>query len=196
MKPSISRAGGRVRLKVLGLACAFIASTTVALAQNCTPENPLCQAVGRPVVSCVPGMTCVLSEIDPCSGTCKAAAGGAGGGVGGAAGGGMPLLIQNQPLTLIQSPTATAPGELQALPQQPGIQIFFTYFNLVWPWILGIAAGIAVLQALVGGIQIMLSGGSEQRNAGQTRLMWALGGLVLVALSGFILRMLNPLFYR
>lgn len=78
----------------------------------------------------------------------------------------------------------------------PGIGIFFDYFNRSWPWIIGVAAGIAVLQAMIGGIQIMISGGSEQRSAGQTRLTWALAGLVLIALTGFILRLLNPLFYQ
>ncbi len=83
------------------------------------------------------------------------------------------------------------------LPTSPGIKVVFDYFNMAWPWLLGVAAGFAVLQALVGGIQIMLSGGdSGKREAGQTRLLWALAGMLLVGLSGFILRTLNPLFYQ
>lgn len=80
--------------------------------------------------------------------------------------------------------------------QNSGIGVFFTYFNLAWPWLIGVAAGFAVLQAIVGGIQIMISGGSEQKSAGQMRLTWALAGLLLVVLAAAILRILNPLFYR
>ncbi len=103
-------------------------------------------------------------------------------------------------------PLATPPSNINlmqplddtttSLAPEPGINIFFRYFNLSWPWILGVAAGIAVLQAIIGGLQIMLSGGSEQKSAGQSRLTWALAGLALVALAGFILRVLNPIFFR
>lgn len=92
--------------------------------------------------------------------------------------------------------TCVDTGSLHSLPALAGIDIFFVYFNTVWPWVLGVAAGIAILQAMVGGLQIMLSGGSEQRSAGEERLKWALGGLALVALAGFLLRVLNPIFFK
>ncbi|MBI5155761.1 hypothetical protein HZA45_00650, partial [Candidatus Peregrinibacteria bacterium] len=85
----------------------------------------------------------------------------------------------------------------QTLPQNLwGLGPLFYYFNLTFPWLLGIAAGVSILQAIAGGIQIMMSGGSEQKSAGESRLTWALIGLVLVGLTGFILRVLNPIFYR
>ena len=113
-----------------------------------------------------------------------------------------PLLQPNanlrllQPLDVdgLQPPNNTDPSWYLA--PQPGITIFFVYFNRMWPWILGVAAGISILQAMIGGIQIMMSAGNEQKSAGESRLMWALAGLILVALAGFILRILNPLFYR
>ena len=76
------------------------------------------------------------------------------------------------------------------------IQIFYDYFNMSWPWVLGVAAGIGVLWALVGGIQIMVSGDNTgMRDEGKNRLMWALAGLLLVGLAGLILQTLNPLYY-
>ncbi len=72
------------------------------------------------------------------------------------------------------------------------LQVFFDYFNLSWPWLLGVASGIAVLQAVWGGILIMTSMDNE---GGKEKIYWAVGGMVLIALAGFILRFLNPLFY-
>lgn len=81
-------------------------------------------------------------------------------------------------------------------PPSAGITILYQYFNAVWPWVLGSAAGIAVLWSLIGGIQIMLSGDNTgMRSAGQERLLWALAGLLMIALAGVILTTLNPIFY-
>jgi hypothetical protein len=106
---------------------------------------------------------------------------------------GEPFVIKTHPIRLFQPPDDTT----TTLNPRPGIDTFFEYFNLAWPWVLGSAAGIAVLQALVGGIQIMLSGSdSGARESGKSRLMWALAGLLMIGLSGMILETLNPLFYN
>ncbi len=107
--------------------------------------------------------------------------------------GGKPLLIPKGNLRLLQPLDDTT----TSLPPSAGILIFFVYFDIAWPWILGIAAGVGVLQALVGGVQIMLSGSdSGMRESGKGKIMWALAGLLMVGLAGFILRSINPLFYR
>lgn len=73
------------------------------------------------------------------------------------------------------------------------LEVFFTYFNMSWPWLLGVASGIAVLQAVWGGILIMTS---WDQDGGKEKIQWALGGMVMIALAGFILRFLNPIFFR
>lgn len=102
-----------------------------------------------------------------------------------------PLLIPSRGIHLLESPN---PG-VQELPAMPGIQIVFAYFNLLWPWILGIAAGVAVLQALVGGVQIMFAGSNEKAEEGKARLIWSLAGLLLTFFAGFVLRLINGLFF-
>ncbi|UPA22225.1 pilin [Candidatus Peribacteria bacterium] len=103
-----------------------------------------------------------------------------------------PLLIRSRRLFLLQ-PLDDATRWLDA---SPGIDIFFTYFNMSWPWVLGVAAGVGVLQALIGGVEIMLSGSdSGMRENGKSKIMWALAGMLMVGLAGFILRSLNPIFY-
>lgn len=72
------------------------------------------------------------------------------------------------------------------------LQIFYDYFNMSWPWLLGVASGIAVLQAVWGGVQIMTS---IDQDGGKERIRWALGGMVMITLVGFILRTLNSMFY-
>ena len=76
------------------------------------------------------------------------------------------------------------------------MQAMFYYINDVWPWVIGIATGIAVLQVLVSGVQIMFSGSSEKAAEGKSRLFWAIAGLLLAAFAGFILKTLNSLFYQ
>jgi hypothetical protein len=85
-------------------------------------------------------------------------------------------------------------GNSTTLPAQPGIDMVYTYFANAWPWVLGVASGIAVIQAIAGGIQVMFSAGNKE--AGVTRLTWAAAGLLLIVLSGFILRTINPLYYQ
>lgn len=84
----------------------------------------------------------------------------------------------------------------RSLGASPGIQIFFQYFNLGWPWVLGIAAGIGVLWGVVGGIQIMLAGNESGTADGKNKIKYALFGLLMIGLAGFILRSLNPTFYQ
>lgn len=72
------------------------------------------------------------------------------------------------------------------------LETFFHYFNMSWPWLIGVASGIAVLQAVWGGVLIMTS---FDRDGGKSKVEWALGGMVIIALVGFILRFLNSIFY-
>ncbi len=103
-----------------------------------------------------------------------------------------PFIYTNTPIRLLQPPDDAT----YTLEAEPGLGTFFTYFNLIWPWIIGCAAGIAVLQCLIGGMQMMMSGGdSGKREEGKTKLMWAIAGLLLIGLSGVILETINPLFY-
>jgi len=83
-----------------------------------------------------------------------------------------------------------------SLPPSPNIQIFFQYFNLAWPWVLGIAAGIGVLWGIVGGIEIMIGGSDSGASGGKEKIKHALMGLLMVGLAGFILRSLNSIFYQ
>lgn len=79
----------------------------------------------------------------------------------------------------------------------PGLGALGHYLSLLYPWMVGMGAGTAVLMAVVGGIQIIQSGGDQgKRDAGQQRLLMSLGGLLLILLSATILNALNPSFFR
>lgn len=74
--------------------------------------------------------------------------------------------------------------------------MFYKYFNLLWPYLIGSAAGIAVLMAVVGGLQIIMSGGDQgKRQEGIDRFKNAIMGLLMALFAGLILRTLNPSFY-
>lgn len=81
--------------------------------------------------------------------------------------------------------------------QGTGIDLFIEFFNCVWPWILSVAGGVAVLQGVIGGTMIMLAGDdSGRRGEGINKLKFSILGLILVAFMGTILRVLNPSFYK
>jgi len=101
-----------------------------------------------------------------------------------------PLKIkENTNLTLLQ-PLDDSTKSLEA---KAGIQIFFDYFNLSWPWVLGVSAGLAILQAMIGGMEMM---SVEMKDDGKNRMMWATAGLLIIALAGTILTTINPIFYK
>ncbi len=78
-----------------------------------------------------------------------------------------------------------------------GFGPFFFFFNLLYPWFLGLGAAIAVLMGVIGGIQIMWSGGNDTiHSAGMQRFLLSLGGLILLLFSSLILNLLNPNFFR
>ena len=78
-----------------------------------------------------------------------------------------------------------------------GLNAFFFYVNTLFPWMLGTAAGICVLMALVGGVQMIISGGdTSARGEGMDRFLWSIGGLILIVFVNLILRLLNPSFYQ
>jgi hypothetical protein len=88
-------------------------------------------------------------------------------------------------------------GGVASIPTGGGpLQTFYTYFNLLWPWLIGTAAGVAVLMAVIAGLQIIMSGGDQgKRSEGVDRLRTAIIGLIVLVLAGMLLRTLNPSFY-
>ncbi|MBI1812246.1 hypothetical protein HY285_01740 [Candidatus Peregrinibacteria bacterium] len=73
---------------------------------------------------------------------------------------------------------------------------FWGYFDELYPWIVGTAAGIALLWALISGIQIIVAGDSTKMEAGKTQLLHAALGLLLILFSAIILHILNPTFFQ
>ena len=96
-------------------------------------------------------------------------------------------------IPLLEDPIENGRGSVEAC---PGLGTFFVYFNKFWPWLIGSATGIAVLMTIVGGLQVIMSGGDQgKRSEGTTRFMHALIGLLMLACAGLILRTLNPSFF-
>jgi hypothetical protein len=78
-----------------------------------------------------------------------------------------------------------------------GLGAFGFYIGLLYPWLIGVSAGVAVLMALWGGVEIIQSGGdSGKRDEGKKRLIGSLMGLLLILLSATILNAINPVFFR
>lgn len=88
-------------------------------------------------------------------------------------------------------------GETMIPTDQGGFGPFFYYWNLFYPYVIGLGGAIAVLMGLIGGLEIMTAGGDQgKRSAGMNRFMMSVGGLILLLLSSLILNLLNPTFFR
>ena len=70
------------------------------------------------------------------------------------------------------------------------------YLQPMMGWGAGIAAGLAVLMIVVGGLQMMFSGGSpEGMSSGKQRIISAIFGLIFIVFSAALLNFLNAYFY-
>lgn len=104
------------------------------------------------------------------------------------------LMMCDHPIWLLQPLNDDPLTPISPTTGQP-FQAFNDYFERSWYWIIGSAAGIAVLWAIFAGIEIMLSGGGTMRDKGKEHLLSALAGLLLIGLAGMILQILNPTYY-
>lgn len=69
------------------------------------------------------------------------------------------------------------------------------YARILFVYIGGLAGTLALLMLIVSGIQIIMGGGGEQVKKSTERILNTLGGLALLATSGFILYLINPCFF-
>ena len=70
------------------------------------------------------------------------------------------------------------------------------YLKPLIPFVVGIAAGIAVLMIIIGGIQIIFSGGEPGKiTEGRQRITAAIIGLLILVFSAAILHVLNASYY-
>lgn len=105
-----------------------------------------------------------------------------------------PLIPTDHPINLLQ-PLDDTTTQISPQSGQP-FESFKKFFDISWPLIIGTAAGVAVLWALVAGMEIMLSGSnSGMRDSGKNHLYSAIAGLLLIGLAGMILQILNPIFF-
>ena len=90
-------------------------------------------------------------------------------------------------------------GSICQIPVDPSdpLSAFWGYFNGLFPIVVGSAAGITLLWALFGGIEIMFAGADGAKlTAGKNKLLHSTYGLLLIAFSSMVLYMLNPAFFR
>lgn len=101
-----------------------------------------------------------------------------------------PLIFENQNTYFLQ-PLDDSSYELGS----QGIRLFERYVEKSWPWAIGTATGIAILQGVVAGMQIMYGGSPDKVEEGKTRFTWTVAGLLLLGLAAVILNILSPIFF-
>ena len=79
----------------------------------------------------------------------------------------------------------------------PPFNTFLTYFNLLYPWAIGSAAGIAVAWGLWGATGIILYGADQgKRSENIKHIQTAIVGLLVLLLAGTILHTINASFFK
>jgi hypothetical protein len=79
----------------------------------------------------------------------------------------------------------------------PPFSTFLTYFNLIYPWAIGCAAGIAVAWGLWGASGIILFGADQgKRSENIKHIQTAIVGLLVLLFAGTILHTINASFFK
>jgi hypothetical protein len=75
------------------------------------------------------------------------------------------------------------------------IAVMKFYLSKLLPWMLGLAASVAVLMVAFGGVQIIFAPNQQEAEKGKQRIIAAIVGLVVLAFSATILQFLNYTFF-
>jgi hypothetical protein len=87
-------------------------------------------------------------------------------------------------------------GTKGAIDIAPDIGTFMNYFADISGWLFEVAVGFCVLWILIGGYFIMISGSDGgKRSTGKSMITWAIIGLLIINFAGFVLRLLNDVFF-
>jgi hypothetical protein len=107
-------------------------------------------------------------------------------------------LAAPRPINLLEPlPDGTSQIVIDQNEPLPPLSILNAYLRPFIPWAIGVSAGLAVLMIIIGGFQIMLSGGGDIKNsAGTKKIMSAILGLLLLVFSATILNWLNASYFR
>ena len=87
-------------------------------------------------------------------------------------------------------------GLCTTVEELPGFGLFWAYFQCFYPWLVGTAAGIALLMIVYAGSTIILNAGDSTERTNQLeRIKWAILGLLMIAFSSMVLQAINPSFF-
>lgn len=81
-------------------------------------------------------------------------------------------------------------------PNWGALGAFKVYFNLLYPWVVGCAAGIAILWGVYGGAMMIVNAGDQGKyEEHKQKLVHALIGIAIIIFSAMILNFIDPTAY-
>jgi hypothetical protein len=77
------------------------------------------------------------------------------------------------------------------------VKILEAYLAYLYPYAVAVIASLAVLMTVLGALQITTAGGDSAKvGEGKDRILYAIGGLVLLLMASLILWTINPTFFQ
>ncbi len=110
--------------------------------------------------------------------------------------------IPETAICLLQPPPGVDSSYIDTDHSNPDpFQYWQKYFGLtgsatLWSWGLWMGAGLAVLNVVVAGFQIMGGDSMGMVSDGKQRMLWSIVGLLMLMFAGVLLNFLNPLFFQ
>lgn len=73
---------------------------------------------------------------------------------------------------------------------------FFVYINALYPWVMGICAGLVIFWGMFGAMMMVQAGGDQAKfSSAKNHVVAALAGLLLILFARAILHTINPTFF-
>lgn len=99
--------------------------------------------------------------------------------------------------------TGSTRGPVQAVltedkskPYQGPFTLLYNYLGLIYKYMSGVIVGVGVLFVVIGGIQMTTAGGDQAKfDAGKSRIVKAIVGIILWFTASLILYTINPTFF-
>ncbi|OGJ54987.1 hypothetical protein A3D11_02525 [Candidatus Peribacteria bacterium RIFCSPHIGHO2_02_FULL_49_16] len=84
-------------------------------------------------------------------------------------------------------------GGARTVSKNTGVQVLIDYLDAIWPWLIAMGVGVAVVRTIIAGYELMLSGGNPGlRQQAMQHILYSIVGILMLIFAAVILSLINP----